>query len=86
MPLLIVLAALFIPRIAIVGLWLLTNWFVGVFDSLLWPILGFLITPTFLLWYSIVANVYGGEWGTLQIVIGVIALVIDLSPASGTAD
>ena len=85
MPLLIVLAALFIPRVAIVVMWLFTNWFVGLFDSLLWPILGFFITPTFLLWYSIVANVYGGEWGTLQIAIGVIALVIDLSPASEAA-
>jgi hypothetical protein len=49
---------------------------------MLWPILGFFLAPTTLLWYSVVVNVYDGEWGALQIVIGVIAVVIDLSPAS----
>ena len=36
--------------------------------------------PTTLLWYSVVVNVYGGTWDTLQIVVAVIAVVIDLSP------
>jgi len=82
MPCLLALFALFVPRVVVAGLWLLTNWFVGVFDSVLWLILGFLIAPTTLLWYSVVANWYGGEWGTVQIVVGVIALIIDFSPAS----
>lgn len=82
MPCLLALFALFVPRVVVAGLWLLTNWFVGVVDSVLWLILGFLIAPTTLLWYSVVANWYGGEWGTVQIVVGVIALIIDFSPAS----
>jgi hypothetical protein len=68
--------------VVVVGLWLLTTWFQGMFESMLWPILGFFLAPTTLLWYSVVVNVYDGEWGALQIVIGVIAVVIDLSPAS----
>jgi len=82
MPCLLALVALFVPRIVVVGLWLLTNWFVGVFDSILWLILGFFLAPTTLLWYSVVVNWYGGEWGAVQIVVGVIALIIDFSPAS----
>jgi hypothetical protein len=82
MPCLLTLLALFVPRVVVVGLWLLTTWFQGMFESMLWPILGFFLAPTTLLWYSVVVNVYDGEWGALQIVIGVIAVVIDLSPAS----
>ena len=82
MPCLLTLLALFVPRVVVVGLWLLTTWFQGMFESMLWPILGFFLAPTTLLWYSVVVNVYDGEWGVLQIVIGVIAVVIDLSPAS----
>jgi hypothetical protein len=82
MPCLLTLLALFVPRVVVVGLWLLTPWFQGLFESLLWPVLGFFLAPTTLLWYSVVVNVYDGEWGALQIVIGVIAVVIDLSPAS----
>jgi hypothetical protein len=83
MPCLLALFALVTPRIVIVLLWLLTTWFVGVFDTILWPILGFIFMPTTLLWYSAVMNWYGGEWGTMQIIIAVIAVAIDLSPAGG---
>jgi hypothetical protein len=83
MPCLLALLALVTPRVVIVLLWLLTTWFVGVFDTILWPILGFIFMPTTLLWYSAVINWYGGEWGTMQIIIAVIAVAIDLSPAGG---
>lgn len=83
MPCLLALVALFVPRIVIAVVWFFTDWFQGVFDSLLWPILGFLFLPTTLLWYSVVQNVYGGTWGTLQIVVAVITVVIDLSPSAG---
>lgn len=83
MPCLLALLALVTPRIVIVLLWFFTAWFVGVFDSILWPILGFIFLPTTLLWYSAVMNWYGGDWGTMQIVIAVIAIALDLSPAGG---
>ena len=83
MPCLIVLIALFAPRVLIVVLWFFTEWFVGLFDSLLWPLLGLVFMPTTLLWYTVVQNVYGGVWDTLQIVVAVLAVFIDLSPASG---
>lgn len=83
MPCIVALLALLTPRLLIVLLWFLTTWFRGMFDNLLWPIVGFLFLPTTLLWYSAVQRWFGGEW-TLWPVVGlVIALLIDVSPASG---
>lgn len=83
MPCLIVLLALVAPRLVVACLWFLTHWFQGMFGNLLWPILGFIFLPTTLLWYSAVQHWFGGQW-TLWPVVGlVVALMIDLSPASG---
>ena len=82
MPCLFALFALLTPRIVIVLLWLFSNWFHGAFPTLLWPIIGFLFLPTTLLWYVAVMHWFGGQW-TLWPVVGlVIALMIDVSPAS----
>ena len=81
MPCVIALLALAMPRVTIAVLWFFTTWFRGMFDSLLWPILGFLFLPATFLWYTAVQRWFGGEW-TLWPVVGlVIALVADLSPA-----
>jgi hypothetical protein len=75
------LLALITPRVVIVLVWLFTHWFRGVFDSVLWPLLGFVFLPTTLLWYAAVQHWFGGQW-TLWPVVGlVIALAIDVSPA-----
>ena len=83
MPCLLVLLALALPRAVIVGLWLLTDWFQGLFASLLWPVLGFVFLPTTLLWYSAVQHWFGGQWGPLAILGLVLALLVDTSPAHG---
>ena len=83
MPCLFALATLIAPRLIIVLLWLFTSWFNGMFDTALWPALGFVFLPTSFLWYTAVQNWSGGEWGVLQIVLLVIALSIDVSPAGG---
>ena len=62
MPCLLVFITLLAPRLAIVLLWLLTGWFHGVFSGILWPILGFFLLPTTLLWYSAVRHWFGGHW------------------------
>jgi len=83
MPCIMVIIALAMPRLVILCLWFLTGWFRGMFDNLLWPIVGFIFLPTTLLWYSAVQHWFGGQW-TLWPVVGVIiALMIDLSPAGG---
>ncbi len=80
MPILILLFALFIPRVTLVLLWFFTDWFHGVFESALWPVVGFLFLPLTTLWYSVVMKFFGGEWGIVPIIGGVIAVLIDLSP------
>jgi hypothetical protein len=83
MPCLLALLALAAPRLVVALLWFFTGWFRGLFPSALWPILGFFFLPTTLLWYTAVQHWFGGQW-TLGPVVGlVIALLIDLSPASG---
>ena len=83
MPCLMVLFALFVPRVVIALLWLFTQWFSGIFAIALWPVLGFIFLPTTLLWYTAVQHWFGGRWTLWPIVGIVIALLIDLSPASG---
>jgi len=83
MPCLLALLALFVPRVVIVLVWFFSNWLHTAFDTLLWPILGFVFAPTTLLWYSVVVNVYNGVWSTVPIVGMVIAVLIDVSPGYG---
>jgi hypothetical protein len=82
MPCLLALIALIAPRVTIALLWFLTTWFRGMFPDLLWPILGFVFLPTTLLWYSVVQKFFAGQWTLWPIVGIVIALLIDISPAS----
>jgi hypothetical protein len=81
MPLLLILFALVVPRITILVVWFFSNWFQGVFNTVLWPILGFIFLPTTLLWYTAVHHWFGGQWDVLPIVGLVVALIIDISPA-----
>jgi hypothetical protein len=82
MPCLLALIALIAPRLVIIVLWFFTTWFVGMFTSILWPILGLVFLPTTLLWYSAVQHWFGGTWSLWPVVGIVLALMIDLSPAS----
>ena len=75
------LLAFFFPRIVVILLWIFSDWFTGVFDNVLWPVLGFFFLPTTLFWYTAVQHWYGGEWTFIPIVGIVIALIIDVSPA-----
>ena len=83
MPCFLVVIALMAPRVLIAVLWFFTYWFRGMFDSLLWPILGFIFLPTTLFWYGAVQHWFGGVWSTWPIVGLVTALIIDVSPAGG---
>ena len=81
MPLLAIIFALLIPRVTILVLYLLTNWFHGLFGTVLWPVLGFIFLPTTLLWYSAVQRWFNGEWGIISIAGIIVALIVDLAPA-----
>ena len=81
MPCFVTLIALATPRLAIVLLWMFSRWFAGIFDTVLWPILGFVFLPTTLLWYTAVHHWWNGQWSFWPVVGIVVALMIDLSPA-----
>ena len=83
MPCIFVVAALLVPRLVILVLWFFSDWFVGLFHTLLWPLLGLIFLPTTLLWYSVVQNWFDGLWTLWPIVGLVVALMLDLSPAGG---
>jgi hypothetical protein len=82
MPCLLAILALGMPRVVVVVLWLFTHWFSGIFHIALWPVLGFIFLPTTLLWYTAVQHWWGGQWSLFPIIGIVIALLIDLSPAT----
>jgi hypothetical protein len=83
MPCLLLVLALATPRLVVIVLWLFTHWFQGVFPSVVVPIIGFLFLPTTLLWYTAVQHWYGGQWSFWPVVVMVLAVAIDLSPAGG---
>ena len=83
MPCLFAVFALLTPRLLIVVLYVFTNWFTGIFQSLLWPLLGLIFLPTTLLWYTAVHHWFGGQWSLWPIVGLIVALMIDVSPAGG---
>lgn len=83
MPCLLAVVALITPRLAIALLWFFTTWFRGIFDTLLWPILGFIFLPTTMLWYTAVHHWFAGQWSFWPIAGLILALVIDISPSKG---
>jgi hypothetical protein len=82
MPCLLLIIALAAPRLLVFALWLI-GWFQGVFPNIVWPLLGFIFLPTTLLWYTAVAHWYAGVWTGWRLVVLIVTLVIDLSPARG---
>ncbi|WNG35852.1 hypothetical protein F0U60_20740 [Archangium minus] len=83
MPVLAALFALAVPRLVVLVLWFFTHWFRGMFDTLLWPILGFLFLPTTLLWYSAVQHWFDGQWTLWPIVGLVFSLMLDVWSKQG---
>ena len=83
MPCLVAVIALLFPRILIAVLWFFTNWFSGVFSSILWPVLGFIFLPVTMLWYSVVINQFGGVWSITNIIVMVLAVAIDMGSWGG---
>lgn len=79
MPIIALIIALLLPRTIIVLLFLFTSWFNGVFNGWIVPAIGFIFMPYTVLWYSVVVNWFGGQWGLWQILIMVIAVGFDFS-------
>src|SRR5213593_2055911 len=71
----LILVALVGPRLALVVLWLLTDYLSRAFDSFVLPFLGFLFLPWTTLAYAVAQNAFGGvhDIGLIVVVLGVLA-------------
>jgi hypothetical protein len=82
MPCFLALLVVLFPRIAIVLLYLFTNFFRGVYDSLLLPLLGFIFLPFTLLAYTALINMHQPHDSTFLVVLFV-AVIVDLGLVGG---
>lgn len=82
MPCLFAIIAIAFPRVAIVLLWLFSNFFTGVYHGIIIPVLGFLFLPLTLIVYTYMQNQHQ-PLGTVQLLVLVIAVVLDLGLIGG---
>ena len=76
MPCLLALLAVAFPRVAIVLLWLFSNFFSSIHGIII-PILGFIFLPLTLIVYAYLLNTHQ-PMGAIQLVFLFIAVVLDL--------
>ncbi len=84
MPCLFAFLAVAFPRVAIVLLFLFTNFFAHIFPGIVVPIIGFLFLPLTLLVYTYLLNIHA-PMGTTQLAFLLIAVVLDLGLVGGGA-
>ena len=82
MPCLLPLLIVFFPRIAILLLYLFTNFFAHFVNNLLIPLLGFIFLPLTLIAYTYLSNLRRPHDTTFLIVM-IIAVVLDLGLLGG---
>jgi hypothetical protein len=84
MPCLLALFALLVPRVTIVLVWLFGNHYFGrAYQTLLWPLLGFLFMPLTTLAYAFAMNGNRGSVSGYYLVLVVLAVLIDLGLLGG---
>lgn len=86
MPCLIVLLSMISPRLAIIFVALLTNWFSVAFSTVLWPILGFFFMPITTLAYTAAMLNNGFQISGIWVLVMVIAVLLDLVSVSASAN
>lgn len=84
MPIVVGCLALMAPRFAIVLVVVLSDYIGRAYESVLWPFLGFLFLPLTTLAYAWAINSRGSVEG-LQLVVVIIAVLIDLGLVGGSA-
>ena len=72
------------PRIAIILLYLFTNFFTHVYHSLLIPVLGFLFLPITLIAYTYLVNTHAALGSVTSLVVLFIAIILDLGLLGGS--
>jgi hypothetical protein len=78
MPCLIGCFALFMPRLALVLVWLFSKYLGEAYQTVIWPLLGFIFMPLTTLAYAWAWHYGHGSVAGLGLVVVVIAVLIDL--------
>lgn len=84
MPCFVALIAFFFPRVAIVLIWLLSDYLGRAYLTVLWPLLGFVFAPFTTLAYALAINSNGSVSG-FYLVLVIIAVLLDLGHLGGGA-
>jgi hypothetical protein len=84
MPIVVGCLALMAPRFVIVLVVVFSDYIGRAYESVLWPFLGFLFLPLTTLAYAWAINSRGSVEG-LQLVVVIIAVLIDLGLVGGSA-
>jgi hypothetical protein len=82
MPCLVLILALFIPRITLVLVWLFSNYLGRAYQTVIWPLLGFFFLPLTTLVYAWAINSNGSVSGWYLAAV-VVAVLIDLGVIGG---
>ena len=78
MPCFIGCLALFMPRLALVLVWLFSDYLGTAYETVLWPLLGFFFMPLTTLAYAWAFHYGGGSVSGIGLVVVVLAVLIDL--------
>ncbi len=70
------------PRLALILIWLFTNWIGRAFDSFIIPLLGFIFLPLTTVIYVLV---FPGGLSTFDIILLVVGVIFDLGSYGGGA-
>lgn len=84
MPCLLAALALLMPRVVIVLLVIFSDWIGAAYNTVVWPLLGFIFFPYTTLAYALAMNAHGSVSG-LYLVIVVLAVLLDLGAMGGGA-
>lgn len=83
MPCLVAIGALIFPRLVLVLIWLFSNYLGRAYETVLWPVLGFLFLPLTTLAYAFAINSNGSVEGWYLGAV-VLAVLIDLGIIGGS--
>ena len=81
---LIAVLAMLTPRVVMIFIWLLTDWFSEAFKSALWPVLGFIFVPYTTLAYTAAMLKNDGAVTGWWLVLVILAVVVDMGSHGGS--
>ena len=76
--------ALFAPRLAIVVVWLTSDYLGRAYETVIWPLLGFVFLPLTTLAYAFAINSRGSVAG-VHLALVVVAVLVDLGLIGGSS-